>query len=88
MDDENLRMTGREAILYVSENYDTKSMYAIAKQLSNEKTKVHTVQISNYLKRGTRMTRKIADRFLQEYNITITDVYDKSAVRRNYHRGM
>lgn len=83
--DDVLNMTAREAILYVSENWDTKSMYSIAKNLSDDVIKVHTIQISNYL-RGTKMSRKVADRFAEVYGIVITDVHDLNAVRRNYNK--
>lgn len=90
MDDleDYLKLTGRDAILYIAENYSTKSMYAIAKQLSNDEVKVHAIQITNYLKRGTKMSRKVADRVFAEYNIIVTDVYEPSAVRRNYNSGI
>lgn len=84
---DTLQMTAKEAILYVSySNSKYSSMYSIAKALSGDGLKVHTVQISNYLK-GTRMSRKVAERFEEVFDIEITDVWDTSSLRRNYRGG-
>lgn len=86
--DDILHLTTKDAILYVSENlHGFKSMYSIAKALSDDELTVHTIQISNYLK-GTKMSRKVADRFTEVFDIIITDVHDTSATRRNYNKSI
>lgn len=80
-------MTSKEAILHVTDLHQIPSLYRLAKELSHEELKVSVTQISNYL-RGTRMSRKVADRFLDLYEVTISDVYDNSVLRRNYSKGI
>ena len=75
MDDE--QMTIKEAIRHVLDNYDIPSRYALARALSNETLNVQPIQINNYLK-GTRVSKKVAERFLDLYNIVIIDVHDPS----------
>lgn len=72
-----MKLTTVQAIKYVAENFEVTSMYGLAKSLSNDEVKVQPVQISNYLK-GTRMSQKVADRFLDVYGIIITDAHNPS----------
>lgn len=81
------RMNTKDAINHVSETHNIQSMYQMGKELSDDKLTVTTTQIRNYL-RGTRMSKKVADRFEQVFDITITDAYDNSALRRNYNTGV
>jgi len=76
MDDreEALVMTGVEAIKYVADHFGVPSKYALAKALSGDGLTVQPIQITNYLA-GTRMSKKVADRFYEVYDVTISDVY-------------
>ena len=74
MDNDTLQMSVKEAIKYIAENHDISSMYGLAKALTNDEVKVQPIQVSKYLK-GTKPSKKVADRFLQEFDIIITDVH-------------
>lgn len=65
-------MSTKEAILTVVRDRNIPSMYQMAKELSDEKLKVQPIQISRYLK-GSRMSKKVADRFEDVYGIKIND---------------
>lgn len=71
---DTLVMTGAEAIKYVADYFGVPSKYALAKSLSDEKLTVQPIQISNYIN-GTRMSKKVADRFNDTYGIIISDAY-------------
>lgn len=77
MNDEALSMTGQQAIAYVAEYMSVPSMYALAKSLSGDGLTVQPIQIKNYIE-GTRMSKKVADRFHEVYDIVITDAFNKS----------
>ena len=76
-------MSGADAIRHAADIYGVPSMYAMAKALSDEDLTVQTIQIKNYLT-GTRMSKKVADRFEAVYDIHITDAYESNAMRQNY----
>lgn len=71
-----LVMTGKEAIKYIADHFGVPSKYALAKSLSDEKLNVQVIQITNYLN-GTRMSKKVADRFNETYGVIISDAYIK-----------
>lgn len=75
--DEDLELTAKEAIKYAADYFGVPSKYAMAQQLSDEVLTVQPIQITNYLK-GTKMSRKVADRFFATYGIVITDAYTPS----------
>lgn len=74
MDSDTLIMTGREAIRYVAFHFGVPSKYALAKSLSDKDLVVQPIQISNYIN-GTRMSKKVAERFNETYGIIISDAY-------------
>lgn len=77
MDDcETRSMETRVAIMTATTENDIKSLYAMASMLNNEEVTVQPIQISNYLN-GTRMSRKVARRFLEVFNIYVTDAVGK-----------
>ena len=67
-------MTGAEALKYAQDYFGVPSKYAMAKSLSDETLTVQPIQISNYLN-GTKMSKKVAQRFEETYGITISDAY-------------
>ena len=67
-------MTGKEAIKFAADHFGVQSKYAMSKALSDEDLTVQPIQISNYLN-GTRMSKKVAERFEETYGITISDAY-------------
>lgn len=79
--EELLHMHGFDAIIHVMELHKIPSLYALAKTLSDELLTVQPIQISNYLK-GTKMSKKVADRFTEVYDIVIDDVHDTTTWRR------
>lgn len=83
MSEESLAMTGAEAIRYVADVFNVPSMYAMARDLSDETLNVQPIQIKNYLT-GTRMSKKVADRFKELYDVIITDAFDPSGFRKDY----
>ena len=70
-------MTGKQAILYVIESFGVTSRKALADSLSGDGLTVQPIQINNYLD-GTKMSQKVADRFLLCYGITISDAHNPS----------
>lgn len=70
-------MTGKQAILYVIENYGITSKKALADSLSGDGLTVQPIQISNYLD-GTKMSQKVAERFLFVYGINVSDAHRPS----------
>lgn len=70
-------MTGIEAIKHVVEHYGMTNKSAIAKSLSGDGLEVQPIQITNYLD-GTKMSQKVADRFLLVYGIVIKDAHNPS----------
>lgn len=76
MEDEELKMTGQKAIEYVADFFGVPSMYALSKALSDEKLTVQPIQIKRYIE-GSRMSKKVADRFYETYGIIITDSFYK-----------
>lgn len=86
--DEVFGMRAADAIVHVSELNGNMSMYQLAKSLTGDGVTITTTQIRNYLKNGTRMSKKVAQRFEEVYGITITDVYKSEAIRRNYNKSM
>lgn len=73
-----MELETQKALLYVLQNTDCKSMYSIAKALSDDELKVQTIQVSNYLKGKNGMSEKVALRFEEVFGITITDVYQRN----------
>lgn len=71
-EDDTTKLTTAEAIRYVAKHFNVPSMYALAKSLSSDDLVVQTIQVKNYLN-GTRMSRKVAERFNEVYSIIITD---------------
>lgn len=69
-------MSTKEAIEFAAEHFGVPSMYAMAKALSDETLKVQTIQISNYRK-GTKMSKEIAQRFYDTYGIIVNDYSDR-----------
>lgn len=67
-------LTTKEAIAFVSEHFGHKSLYSISKALSDETLTVQPTQIKRYVN-GARMSRKVADRFLEVYDIVVSDVW-------------
>lgn len=74
MIDEDIALTGKEAIKYAAEHFGVRSRYAMSKALSDDELTVQPIQLSNYLK-GRRMSKKVAQRFFETYGIRITDAY-------------
>lgn len=85
MDDE-MTMTGKEAITFVAEHFGVPSRYALAKALSGDGLNVQAIQITNYLT-GTRMSKRVAERFNEVYGIVISDVYVPSDLREITQEG-
>ncbi len=80
-------MTSKEAIDFVMDKFGIQSLYKLSKELTHEELKVTITQLSNY-SRGTRMSKKVADRFSELYDVVISDVFDSTALRRNYNKGI
>lgn len=80
---EDLVMTGKEAIKYAADHFGVPSMYAMAKSLSDDELTVQSIQISNYLQ-GTKMSKKVAQRFEDTYGIIISDAYTKEGWAHQY----
>lgn len=80
MDNQDVVMTGEEAIKYVQQAFDISSKYALAKSLSDETLKVQSIQISNYLN-GRKMSKKVAKRFYDVYDIVISDAHDTGTLK-------
>ena len=70
-------MTGKQAILYAIEHFGVTSKKALAESLSGDGLMVQPIQITNYLD-GTKMSQRVADRFLFVYGITISDAHNPS----------
>ena len=77
-----LAMTAAQAIEYAQRVFEVPSAYAMAKALSDDTVKVQPIQIANYLN-GTRMSKKVADRFHATYGITITDAFTNENWAKN-----
>lgn len=68
-------MTTIEALKHIADVYEISSMYALAKSLSDDEVKVQPIQIARYLK-GKKPSKKVAQRFLDVYDIILTDVHN------------
>jgi hypothetical protein len=80
-----MELTGKQAIKFVSDHFGVHSYYALAKALSDDDLTVQPIQISNYYTKDKQMSKKVAERFELVYGITITDVYDPGAIRKEYN---
>lgn len=67
-------MTAQDAIDFVAERDQIPSMYEMANQLCCAYLKVSPTQISNY-RNGVKMSKKVAKRFFDVYNVKITDIH-------------
>lgn len=74
-------MSTVEAIDYVVDYFGIRSMYELAKSLSDENLTVQAIQISNY-KKGKRMKQQVADRFFETYGVIINDAYTPGAFQK------
>lgn len=72
--DDLVEMTTKEAIKHVADYFSVTSYYALAKSLSDDEMTVQPIQISKY-KRGSKMSKKVADRFAEVYGIHISDIH-------------
>ena len=80
---EQRSLTTYEAVVTVVSEHKIRSMYALANILSNESITVQPIQISNYLNKGTKMSKKVALRFLEVFNIDVTDA--KGTLIRSFY---
>ncbi len=74
-------MTAQEAIEYVAAVHNISSMYEMSKQLSDDKLTVQPIQISNYMN-GGKMSRQVADRFFEVYEVIISDVHQPGVFQK------
>jgi len=75
-------MTTKEAIKHVVDVFGIRSMYELAKQLSDDKLNVQAIQISNYVRGLHKMSGEVADRFFNVYGIIISDAHRPGVFQR------
>lgn len=83
---EQVAMTALEAIKKVSEDFEIKSKYRLAKYLSDDELTVQPIQISNYThidpKKRRKMSVAVAKRFYDVFGIYITDQHEPGTLQK------
>lgn len=74
--------TTKDAVLFAADHFGVPSFYAMAKALSDETLTVQPIQLSKYVNKGARMSKKVAERFFDTYGIVVNDVFERGAFRR------
>jgi hypothetical protein len=69
-----IELNTEQAINHIVRHHKGTSLYKIAKSLSNDKVKLQPIQIEHY-RNGGRMRKDVAQRFLEVYDIVITDIF-------------